>query len=159
VVSPIVSRTSPRPTKSSSRFVPDDGVATDVASSSPRHAQDASDRTGRVSARGTAWVFARWTRVWLVTVRTGSRALAGAETEGVDVGAGVETPGELGGTLSVVEAVVELRAPGAGSGRIVGCTGEREGCGLGWPWAAAFPATAPNTTQQARTPIPCRSLL
>jgi hypothetical protein len=46
---------------------------------------------------------------------------------------GVETAGELGGTLGVVEAVVELLAPGAGSGRIVGLTGEREGCGLGGP--------------------------
>jgi hypothetical protein len=89
VVSPIVSSTSARPTKSSRKFVPDEGVAADVASSSPRNAQEASDRTGRVSRDGAERVFARWVRVF--TAWAGPTALAGASTERVGVGDGVET--------------------------------------------------------------------
>jgi len=48
VVSPIVSNTSARPTKSSRKLVPEDGVAADLASNLSPIAKDASDRNGRV---------------------------------------------------------------------------------------------------------------
>ena len=138
--------------------MPGDGVAADVASSSPRDAQDASDRNGRALVGGAERVVARRVCVRMLTVCTGLGAVAGGEIDGVEVTAGVETRWVLGGALTVVDAAVESCAPGAGSGRIVGCAGERAGCGPGGPWAAACPATPPKARPQARTPIACGSL-
>lgn len=103
-------------------------MAADVASSLPREAQDASDRNGRVSACGVERVVGRRAAgVCLWTADLGVEALVGAETEGVEVMAGVETRRELSGALTVVVAATGLRAPGAGSGRIDGCAGGRAG--------------------------------
>ena len=99
--------------------MPEDGVAADVASSSPRDAQDASDRNGRALPGTAERVVARRMRVSFLTVCAGLRALV-AETEGVEVTTGVETRRELAGALTVVEGAVEPLAPGAGSGRIEG---------------------------------------
>jgi hypothetical protein len=122
-----VSSTSARPTKSSRKLVPEDSVAADVASSLPRDAQDASDRNGRVSACGVERVVGRRAGVCLWTAGLGLGALVGAEIEGVEVMAGVETRRELSGALTVVVAATGLRAPGAGSGRIDGWAGGRAG--------------------------------
>jgi hypothetical protein len=116
-----VSSTSARPTNSSRKFVPEDGVAADVASDSPRDAQEPRNRSGRASLRGGATrVTARRACVWRRTTCASLTAVAGAESVGVEVTAGVETRGVVGGALTVVEAAAEPCAIGAGSGRIEG---------------------------------------
>jgi hypothetical protein len=104
VVSAIVSSTSASPTKSSRKLVPEDWVATDVASSSPCDAQDASDRNGRPSAGAAAGVGVWRVGVCFLTVCAGLRVLVCAETDGVEVIAGVETGVDLRVTTTVVEA-------------------------------------------------------
>jgi len=90
VVSPIVSSTSASPTKSSRKLVPEDWVATDVASSSPCDAQDATDRNGRPSAGGAEDVVVWRVGGCFLRVCAGLITLVRAETDGVEVTAGVE---------------------------------------------------------------------
>jgi hypothetical protein len=79
------------------------------------------------------------------------------ETEAVE-SEGLEAGVELTRALTVVEATAGACAAGAGSGRIGARAGEGGRCGVGGPWAVAWPVTPPKTTPQARRPIPCRSL-
>ena len=80
--------------------MPEDWVAADVANSSPRDAQDVSDRNGRPSPRGGEGVVVRRVGVCFLTVCAGLRAPVRAETDGVEM-AGV------GADLVVTTTVVE----------------------------------------------------
>ena len=81
--------------------MPEDWVATDVASSSPCDAQDATDRNGRPSAGGAEEVVVWRVGVCFLTVCAGLMTLVRAETDGVEVTAGVELV--VRGTTTVVE--------------------------------------------------------
>lgn len=100
--------------------MPEDGPAADVASASPRDAQNARDRSGRACLAGAERVAARRACAWRCTVWDVLVALAGAETGGLEVTVGVDTRVEVGGALTVVEVAIDPRAAGAGSGRIEG---------------------------------------
>ena len=70
--------------------MPEDWVAADVASSSPCDAQDVTDRNGRPSAGGAEGVVVRRVGDCFLTVCAGLMTLVRAETDGVEVTAGVE---------------------------------------------------------------------
>ena len=154
VDSPIASSTSPRPTKSSRKFVPEDRVTADVSNSFRLGAQDASDRRALLvpsCAGGVVRV-----RPLFACLRVGSRV--GVETERAGWSVGSDAGVEVTAAVTVVEAAVDARAAGAGSGRIEARAGEGDRSGAGDPWAIALPVTPPKTTPQARRPIPCCSL-
>jgi hypothetical protein len=155
VVSPIASSTSPRPTKSSRKFVPEDAVAAaDVAKSLRPGAQDASDRSARV----VSFCAEGFVRVgfFVACAPVGSRLAV--ETERAVGSDGLKAGVEVTGAVTIVELTVDPRAAGAGSGRIEARDGEGEGSGPGGPWAVARPVTPPKTTPQASRLIACRSL-
>jgi hypothetical protein len=155
VVSPIASSTSPRPTKSSKKFVPEDSVAAaDVAKSLRPGAQDASDRSARVVSFCTEGVV----RVRLFVACTGSRLAVESERARAAGSDGLEAGVEVTVAVTIVELTVDSRAAGAGSGRIEARAGEGEGSGPSGPWAVARPVTPPKTIPQASRLIPCRSL-
>lgn len=138
--------------------MPEERVAAEVTKSLRPGDQDASDRSARVVPVCAAGVV-RVCLFFVACLRVGSRVAAETvETERTVGSDGLEAGVEVAGAVTVVEATVATRAPGAGSGRIVARAGGGEGSGPGGPWAVARPADAPKATPQARRPIPCRSL-